>query len=94
MVLYCLIAKDQGLPVRCVSLEFLQFREFFGVVTWRDISSSLSLDRRGGSRLVYYSSTFFCAWSLLRSHFCLLLSSFLYSFHDTHDETGPVTNRD
>ena len=32
MVLDCLIDNDQDLSVWCVSLEFLQFLEFFGVI--------------------------------------------------------------
>jgi len=49
--------RSQGIRVRCfcVSFEFVEFLEFFGV-RGRDISSGIFLAKSGSSQLVYCSS--------------------------------------
>jgi len=53
-----------------VSLEPIEFLEFFSIVRGRDISSRLSLAKSGSGRLVYHSSSFFGACSLSQLYFC------------------------
>lgn len=56
-----------------VSLEFIEFVEFFGVVRGRDISSGLSLAKSGSSQSVYRSPPFSHTCGLSRSYLCSFL---------------------
>ena len=67
------------IPQFRVSLEFIEFLEFSGVVGGRDISPGLSLVKSRSNRLVYRSSSPFSALTAYRGGTFVL--SLFYPFY-------------